>query len=185
MHNNMEIKPHPSFLEILFAHKSKVSSIFRDIIGIHEINHIAVSCINARKELITFSSTPALEYNLFSSNLWCFDKTYQAHWYERCTQSSWQSLYSPARYDELYYIKQGRHRYPLGMSLAAKWQDQFFIYSLASRKSCQNTHDLFSQEYESFYKIGQYCSSSLIPLFTQMFNYCEAHPLQLQPIGML
>ncbi len=32
--------PHPYLLETLFAFKSKVSSIFRDVLGIYEIHHI-------------------------------------------------------------------------------------------------------------------------------------------------
>ena len=180
----MEITPHPSFLEILFAHKSKVSSIFRDVLGIKELNHIAISCVNAQKKLLTFSSTPALEYNLFSSNLWCFDNTYCPDWYERCTQSFWQPLYVKKRYDELYYMKQVKHHYPLGISMAASWQDHYFIYSLASQKSCVTTQKHFSEPFDDFYKIGQYCSNSLLTLFAELFAQTEQFPLHLQPAGI-
>ncbi|WP_035918156.1 hypothetical protein [Legionella fairfieldensis] len=164
----MEIRctvPHTQFLEALFAFKSKVSSVFRDVLGLYEINHIAITQINKRTGILTFSSTPAIEFNLFNSNLWLFDKTYHPDWFGHCSQANWQTLYATERYDELYYIKQLKHRYSIGYSLAAKWEDDFFIYSLASNRSCKHTEELFANQHENFYKIGQYCSNMLSPLF--------------------
>ena len=157
--------PHPEFLDLLFTHKSKVSAVFSDVLGLHEINHIAISAINQHNQLLTFSSTPALEFNLFNTGLWQFDNSYQPQWYQLCTHSPWQTLYTRARYDELYYLKQLKHHYPLGLSLATKLGDSHFVYSIASHKDCPVTRELFSQQHEHFYKIGHYCANALSPLF--------------------
>jgi hypothetical protein len=159
--------PHPHYLEILFAFKSKVSSVFRDVLGIHEINHISLTRINKNNELLTLSSTPAMEFNLFSSPLWRHDLSYSFKWVHLCTQSYWQALYDRERYDELYYLKQIKHSFPIGLSIAAKIDDDFVIYSLASHKSGHQIQELFSNHQEDFYKIGQYCTSRLNPLFNQ------------------
>ncbi|MDI9818442.1 MULTISPECIES: hypothetical protein [unclassified Legionella] len=173
-----EVIPHPQLLDMLFAFKGRVSGVFKDVLGLHEINHIAVSRINANHEILTFSSTPAMEFNLFSGNLWRFDKTYQPDWFERCTQAEWPSLYTQERYDELYYIKQIKHHYPIGYSLAAKTDNAFFIYSLASSRACLKTGELFITHYEDFYKIGQYCSNMLNSLFLT----CDHSSSDLQPM---
>lgn len=165
--NNIVLHSH--LLEVLFAFKSKVSTVFRDVLGIHEIHHIALTQINPNKELVTFSSTPAMEFNLFSGQLWRYDQTYNPDWFHLCTQAYWQTLYKPTRYDELYYLKQIKHSFPLGMSLAGKLGENHIIYSLASNKSCSHTRELFANHQEDFYKIGQYCSNLLSPLF----NYCD------------
>lgn len=157
---------HPQLLEILFAYKSKVSQVFREVLGIHEIDHIALTQINANNELLTFSSTPAMEFNLFSSQLWRFDRTYNPLWFNLCSQDYWQSLYKPNRYDELYYLKQIKHEFPIGLSLAGKVAEDHVIYSIASSKSCEQTQELFATQHEDFYKIGQYCSNLLYPLLT-------------------
>jgi len=160
-----DLVPHPQFLEVLFAFKSKVSTVFRDIIGIHEIHHMALTRIN-NNQLLTLSSTPAMEFNLFSTPLWLYDQSYNPLWFQLCTQAYWQNLYAPTRYDELYYLKQIKHNFPIGLSLAAQIDDDFVIYSLASHKSCAHTRELFSTQQEDFYKIGQYCSNMLSPLFS-------------------
>lgn len=179
--SHIKVVPHPLFLNALFAFKSKVSNVFKDILGLHEISHIAITRINTHHEILTFSSTPAIEFNLFNTNLWRFDQTYQPNWFLLCTQSNWQSLYSPERYDELYYLKQIKHNYPIGYSLAAKLDQVFFIYSLATNQSFNHTHELFATHHHDFYKIGQYCANMLAPLF---FNYDHRHTNPYQTYGL-
>ena len=162
---NKEIVPHPLLLDLLFAYKRKVGQVFSDVLGLYDMSHIAISHINQQQELLILSSTPALEFNLFNTNLWRFDKTYQANWHRLATQAAWQSLYQPEYYEELYYVKQAKHHYPLGISLALKITDGYLVYSIASHKSCQRTRDIFANEYAHFYKIGEYCSNTLLPLF--------------------
>jgi hypothetical protein len=175
-------KPHTYLVEALFAHKSRVSKVFRDVLGIHEINHIAITRIDRQGNILVFSSTPAMEFNLFTSKLWKFDKTFHHEWYRQCAQASWQSLYSPQRYDELYYLRQIRHQLPLGKSLAAVSGEFHYIYSVASQRSCLLTQELFSTHQDSIYKIGQYCTNLLNPLFIlidqpMLTNMEEIYPL--------
>ncbi len=176
-YNNLVL--HPQLLEILFAFKSKLSNVFRDVLGIHEIHHISLTRVNQNNELMSFSSTPSMEFNLFSSSLWQYDQTFNPQWFTLCTQANWQSLYSPERFDELYYQKQIRHVYPIGISLAAKIDEHYVIYSFASNKSCPHTQEQFAVRHEDFYKIGQYCSNLLNPLFMHCDSLANEHsPLQ-------
>ncbi|MCL9685170.1 hypothetical protein [Legionella maioricensis] len=168
-YNHNDLMPHPQFLELLFAFKSKVSTVFRDILGIHEIHHMALTRINTNNQILTFSSTPSMEFNLFNSSLWRYDLSYNPLWFNLCSQAPWQTLYNPTRYDELYYLKQIKHGFPIGLALAAKIDEHCVIYSLASHKSCPHTRELFSTQQEEFYQIGQYCSNMLNPLF----NHCD------------
>lgn len=169
---------HPQLLEVLFAFKRKLSNVFSDVLGIHEIHHISLTRINSNNELLILSSTPSMEFNLFSSALWQYDQTYNPQWFQLGNQAQWQTLYDSERYDELYYLKQIKHAFPIGLSLAAKIDNDYVVYSLASHKSCPHTRDLFSTQHEDFYKIGQYCSNMLNPLF----SYCDSLVVQNLPL---
>ncbi len=166
----MEIAPHPQLLEALFYHKSRVSSIFRDVLGLYEIDHISITKISSTNKIMTLSSTPAMEFNLFNSNLWYFDKSYHPDWFTQCSQAEWRTLYTQKRYDELYYLKQVKHHYPIGYTMAAKLEEVFFIYSFASHRSCGHTRELFTNKYDNFYKIGQYCGKMLSQIFEDYSN---------------
>ena len=176
--SNKNVMLHPQHLEALFAFKSKASSVFRDVLGIHEIDHIAFTRINKNNQLLTLSSTPALEFNLFNSGLWHYDKTYNPQWFKLCIQDYWQNLYSFTRYDELYYLKQIKHSYPFGLNLSARVGEEHIIYSIASRKSCAHTQELFATQQEDFYKIGQYCSNRL----NELLNSCDNFSLNTLPL---
>lgn len=177
-YNTNKLILHPEFLEQLFAFKSKVTNVFRDVLGIHEIDHISIARVNKYHQLMALSSTPAMEFNLFTSSLWQYDQSYNPTWFNQGSQAYWQILYQMTRYDELYYIKQIKHNLPLGLSLAAKLGEDSVIYSVASHKSCSHTRDLFATQQEDFYKIGQYCTNLLTPLFST-FD-CPSQELTIQ-----
>lgn len=158
--------PHSNFLETLFAHKQQASNVFKDILGLYSISHFSISRIDNRNQLLTLSSTPSLEFNLFNCDLWRFDKTYQTSWYSLCVSSSWQSLYSAEHYHQLYYLKQTKHHFPIGISIAVKTIDSYVIYSIASDKECRQTQEIFVNQQEHFYRIGEYCSNALLPLIS-------------------
>ena len=160
-----KVIPHPQLIEMLFAHKVNVSTIFRDVLGIHKIDHIAITRIDASQQILVFSSTAAIEFSLFTGSLWSFDNTYSSDWFKLCTGASWQSLYQPARYDELYYTKQIKHDFPTGLSMAVFSEGCYYIYSLASKHWEGNAPELLTNHSGDFYKIGQYCANLLQPLF--------------------
>lgn len=155
---------HPQWIDKLFAHKSKTRTIFRDVLTLHEVNHIAITYIATNNMLLTLSSTPSLEYNLLSSALWRFDNAYNPDWFKQCSHASWQSLYSAERYDELYYIKQIKPHYPLGLSMATILGSGYVIYSIASATDSEYTREIFSTKQEELLKLGQYCSTHLLSL---------------------
>lgn len=175
--SRFDVIPHPQLLEFLFAFKSKVSAVFNDVLGMHEIDHLAVTRINQHNELMVLSSKPSIEYNLFNSGLWQYDQTYDPQWAQLLTQAHWQTLYKQTRYDELYYIKQIKHELPIGLSIAAKLNEELVIYSIASHKTCAHTRELFETQHEDFYKIGQYCSNML----SSLFESCDS--LVPSPVG--
>ncbi|MCX7118244.1 MAG: hypothetical protein NTW94_10175 [Legionellales bacterium] len=167
--NPQVITPHGRFLDILFAYLGAVSHVFQDVKGLYGISHIAITHIENHR-IMTFSSTPSLEFNLFSSNLWRFDKTYQTSWYQRCAMSAWPSLYTKAHYDELYYLKQLKHHLPLGVTFSTRSATGHVIYSMASHNADQETQDAFKNQQEHFCKIGQYCASLLLPFFQEALS---------------
>ena len=158
---------HPHLFERLFTHKRYVFQVFSDILGLYGIDHVAITYINKKQEILTLSSTPALEFNLFKSQFWRFDQTYQARWYQQCSSASWDMLYDKPHVDVLYYLKQIKPRYPFGFSLAHAYAHGHMIYSLASHGQTPRTREQFKTEHAHFGTIGHYCTQSLFPLLLE------------------
>lgn len=133
--------------------------------GIYHIDHIAITRIDSQQTLLALSSTPALEFNLFGSDLWQFDNSYHAEWFCLGTHASWQSLYSTSHYDELYYTKQLKHHFSNGLSIAFRENMMYYIYSLATSSLDPAVQETFNHHHDKLGKIGQYCLNRLKPIF--------------------
>lgn len=154
---------HPELLDVLFSYKSKTAAVFKDVLGLHGIDHIAIAFLNTQMQLLTISSTPALEFNLFNSPLWQFDNTYQWPWIALCSHATWPTLYTTKYYDELYAIKQHRYQYTAGLSIATTHTDAPVVYSFASRASA--TFDNTTAQLQDCHKISLYCMQALQSIF--------------------
>jgi hypothetical protein len=161
------VTPHPRLIETLFAYKSRASTIFNAVLGIHDINHFSIARVDEEQNILVFSSTPAIEFNLFSTSLWCFDKTFSPDWFRQCTHAATQTLYRPERYEALYFAKQIKPELPTAYSIAVK-DGCHYIYTVASTRTFSNPEKWFTNHENDFYKMGKYCTNLLTPLFHQI-----------------
>lgn len=160
---------HPKLLDMLFAHKRKVNRVFEQVIGIHDVDHLSIYKITSDNKLLCFSSTASLEYNLFSKPLWHFDRTFHPQWFMSEQHNTWDALYLPARFDELYYLKQIKPRLPVGISIARTHNDHPIIFSIASHQS--NSEHRLNTCINDLADMGQYCCNELHELF-ESYNHC-------------
>lgn len=161
----MEVCLHPRHLHALFGFKKQVSTVFRDILGLHDIHHLSITRVDHYGEILSFSSTPALEFNVFNTMLWRYDRAYQLDWLRQGLQSSWHSLYGEERFDELYYVKQLKYGFHHTQSLALRIGVQHYLFSFASRAVSEVCSENVWLEKKELYKIGRYCLNLLIPYF--------------------
>lgn len=68
---------HPNILEALFKHQSEVTLKLSNVRGLFKLEHVAMTILNPHDEIIVFSSTPAVEYNLIEKKLWQFDASFK------------------------------------------------------------------------------------------------------------
>lgn len=169
------VSPHPLFFEALFAHRRTVNAVFSEVQGLHEIAHIAITQVTAEQELLTFSATPALEFNLFKSPLWRYDSAYNPDWYAENRAALWSDLYHCTRFDELQYAKQIQYHYPLGLAMSTLIDHTRYLFSFASDKSDETTCHLFESQHQQFHDIAQYCLNQLRPLFNSLHATCSPH----------
>lgn len=171
MENTHLIYPHPHFQNILFAYKGTVSKVFKEVMGLHDIAHLSLARISQNNQIVSLSSTPAMEFNLFKSPLWRYDASFNPNWFRLGKQSTWQDLYSPARYDELYYLKQSQHELALGVSLANKLGNDYFVYSFATRTTYPDEQQSFLNKQTEFSQIGHYCTQQLMPILDECSEF--------------
>lgn len=160
----MEVNPHSKLLEMLFAHKRRVSCVFNDVLGLYEIHHISLAFVDKEKQLCLLSSSPSLEFNLFNQGIWKYDRCYQPAWFQQQNLGFWPSLYEKKHFDALYYLKQAKPKYPIGLSLAGAPGIYPTVFSFASSDKSHETREQFCHIQPALSQIGLYCTNLLLPI---------------------
>lgn len=154
---------HPKALQALFTNKRETLRVFREIIGLFDIDHISIAYISERQELSFFSYTPSIEYHLIKWQLWQYDHAYQADFYQHQQNRLWAQLYHPRYIHELKYIKEQRNHLYHGFSISRPLATCYCIYSYATKSA----HTRFTPSDPIFIDIGDYCTTRLLPLLAK------------------
>ncbi len=155
--------PCDTYLDKLFMHRHQFRTIFNEVLGLYAIHHISINFIN-QNQLVTYSSTPALEYNLFSQSLWKFDKTYHANGLVLEKPYHWHELYEKSHFEELIWLKQKRYNYQTGFSYLEKFNSELIIYSFASFNEPDIANE-YVNDMNKLKQIGNYCTQALLPYY--------------------
>jgi len=78
-------KLHPQALDIQFRHRKEISRRFSDVLGLFNIDHLTILIANPIHEILFFSTTPSIEFNLISSDLWPHDRCSSPIYYKKNT----------------------------------------------------------------------------------------------------
>jgi hypothetical protein len=153
--------PHPFAENVLFKYKRETLNVFSDVIGLFEIDHLSICCINHNNEAIFLSHTPAIEYQLITSKLWPYDLMHEINFYKQEQHKLWSDLYHVDKYFQLNTIKQAKHGFLSGFSMAIKQESYYLIYSFATRSPEVNPQIFFLKKYSQLRKMGDYCFHQL------------------------
>jgi len=163
--NNIQL--HPEIIEILFENRRYIKNIFSDLNGLYDIAHIGLTCIDPSNECIVFSTTPNVEYNLISQNLWEYDHCFYPDPVEKNTLLWWDD-----GLEKIAKIKLENNQFTLGMSIVRPVDDFCFIYSFATKETYQDFRRYYSDHLFHLIDIGDYFYKSIRSLYaTYNTNY--------------
>jgi len=159
---------HADILNILYEHRRFVAKIYRDIMGFYNISHIGLSIVNPAHELVVFSTTPNIEYNLISNQLWTQDCCFNPSIGQSNKFSWWgdnTSNLSDNQQNHLNKIKLLNNNFTLGMSIARNLQGFDLIYSFASKSKQPDLQAYYATNLPRLIEIGDFFYKSMRPLY--------------------
>jgi len=169
--NQSNIRLHTDIINILFSHKKEVSNKFRDIKGLHCLDHIAINIVNPENEVVIFSFTPSIEYNLIIQGLWQYDITFCSNNYEDNTIIWWDKNSSDTD-NEIRKIKETDHNFTLGFNINKKINGFKLIYSFATRNKDEYIRQYYTKIKQELVLFGDYCYKLINNLY---LLYCSGH----------
>lgn len=165
-----ETSLHGDMLEVLFKYKNKIYNRFDDVRGTFLIDHLAINVINSNKQVLIFSTTPSVEYNLISQDLWKYDRSFSASYQSSNKFYSWEKAYAKKYFDELRLIKQINHGFSYGFNLSKKIGSCQFVYSFATRCQKPNLLEYYNGHISELFAIGNYSYNAIREIYEERFG---------------
>ena len=152
---------HPNILDILFEHRRYIKNVFLNINGLYDIVHIGITIIDPVNEIIAFSSTPNIEYNLIRQNLWkndlCFTPQLQSN-----NRLSWWEM----QIAEIDNIKLKNNKFTFGMTITRQINDFCLLYSFATRSKKIKLREYYEANIFGLIDIGDYFYKSVLDVYS-------------------
>lgn len=163
------VKLHDKAKQISFTHKNIIQPAFKRIVpsGIG-IDYFSLNIVDKNNILSCYSSSPSLEFNLFSQDLWIHDGIYEVSNHIEGTFRFWDELYSSQFQNILKTEKQLRFGFLYGFYIMKKINDLFVIYSFATKS--QNDRSIFQNSTNPLSSIGDYFFNETKSLHTEYTN---------------
>lgn len=157
--NNITL--HPDVIAILFENRRHIKNVFSNLKGLHGITHMGISCIDPAHELIAFSATPNIEYNLFHQNLWLEDPCFAPNATDKNSLLWWDY-----QNEKIEKIKLRNNHFTTGLSIYRPVENFGFIYSFATDEKVEGLRQFYSDNLFSLIDMGDYFYKSLRELYS-------------------
>jgi len=161
---------HKNIMEILFKHKHEIFKRFSDIKGVFHIDHIAIKIINPANEMVIFSITPSVEYNLIAQELWRHDHDFLCNNYKLNKLYMWEESYSKRYFSEIKYIKELKHGFTFGFNIFKKYENFNLIYSFATRSQNNDLRQYYKNHTHEIIELGDYSYKLIHDIY---IKYCQ------------
>ncbi|WED43242.1 flagellar biosynthesis protein FlgJ [Legionella cardiaca] len=159
---NPSITLHPQAKDFLFEHYRTVKRIFSDVIGLLEIDYLAIALINPKNELFFLSSHPSIECNLIEHNLWQLDKSYHDKFIQQDQAQYWEELYPKTKENRLRHYKLEAQKFSIGIAIPARFAEYRVVYSFALKTSDKVTKSRLLTNLDTLINMGQFCLRNII-----------------------
>ena len=171
---SQQAKPflHENVVDILFQNKNEISRRLSDIRGLYHIDHIAINIINPLNEVMIFSITPSVEYNLFAHELWRYDQSFSPLSFNDQALFCWDEGYDRRYFNDLKNLKEKKHHFNLGLNLVRKIEQFQIVYSFATRSQNENLLPYYQDQASRLFLLGDYGYRLIRDIYQK---YCDTY----------
>ncbi|OGV29999.1 MAG: hypothetical protein A3E88_07495 [Legionellales bacterium RIFCSPHIGHO2_12_FULL_35_11] len=159
----IETTLYPKILDILFENRRYIKNIFLNINGLYDIAHIGVTIIDPASEIVVFSSTPNIEYNLIHQNLWKNDLCFSPRQHNNNRLSWWDT-----QFDEIEKIKLKNNKFTVGMTITRQVNDFCLLFSFATRSKKKDLREYYESNIFGLIDVGDYFYKSIMSIYSSI-----------------
>ena len=150
---------------LIFEHARVARRIFGDVIGLHNIDYIALTTISPKHELTSLSYIPSIDYNLITTDLWTYDSSYHPDFFKTRQTKLWTDLYHKDKYSELMQVKQHDKHLRAGLSTTLAYKHCTLLLSFGTKSKHPEAAQQLLEAHPELLQMGRYCFQNISHLF--------------------
>ena len=147
---------HQDVLQISYKHRYEIKKVFKEILGLYNIDHFALDLVRPDGEMIFLSATPSHGYEICKRGWGKFDGIIAPEYYENYEFYWWKDARHKDYAKEINYIRHVKHQFTHGFMLVRKLDDFYFVYSFATKNSDPYFPSLIVNKLNELFGVGDY-----------------------------
>lgn len=164
-HNNRLPKLHRDILLISLYEYIDIKKAYSAVLRLNAIDHLSINIVNPCGEMVFFSSTPYVDINIYSSDLWLYDASIHPVTYQNKKFYWWDDCYLPKMGKILKQEKERKNNLQCGFVCAKKVENFYLLYSYATKEKDPEIKKVIEEYQTTFVDMGDYCYSRIRTIY--------------------
>lgn len=180
---------HKHALLMSFEHQWRIRQIYKEIIGLNEIDHFSINIVDPNGEMSIISFNPSIIYKIFQDGTYLYNGSISPTYYEKLDFYTWEQCYDKRFFIETKNSLQTKNGIDTGIVMIHREYDFNILFSFASKRK---NGDLLSNSIENsqeYLKIGFYCFDLIKNIYLQYYendNFIHiTQPSYIKPVTRL
>lgn len=149
---------------ISFENCFKLGKIYKEIIGIDNVDHFSLNVVDADGKMSILSYNPQIAYNIFKDGSYLYNGSISPSYYNNFDQYTWDETYDPQYYNTLINNMERKNGINKGFVLIKRVYGLTLLYSFATKGHSLDFQEKIQGQREKFYEMGDYCFDLIKPI---------------------
>ncbi|MFT3741396.1 MAG: hypothetical protein QM752_01745 [Gammaproteobacteria bacterium] len=163
------MKLHKNVSTLSFVHRYQICAVFKQILGIHDIEHFSLDLVRPDEEMLFLSGTPSHGYEICKRGYAQYDGIISPEYYQKHEFYWWKNACHKKYADKIAEIREGVLNLKYGFMLVRKWNDFYLIYSFATKRHNLDFQSKVVNNINELLRMGDFAYMELRNIYAE---YC-------------
>lgn len=163
--HNILPKLHKDILLIALYEYTKIKKAYSAVLRLNAIDYLSINIVNPCGEMIFLSSTPSVDMDIYSGDLWLYDRSIYPATYQNQKFYWWDDCYLPEMAGILKQEKEIKNNLHCGFVCVKQIKNFYLLYSYATKEKDPEIKKVIEEYKNTFIDMGDYCYSRIRTIY--------------------
>lgn len=142
----------------------KLGKIYREIIGVNNVDHFSLNIVNTDGKMFIFSYNPQIVYDILKDGSYLYNGSISPSYYNNFDSYTWDETYDPRFRETLLNKMERKNGINKGVVFIKRHNGLILLFSFATKGNGQDFESQSLEQKEKFYQMGNHCFDLAKPI---------------------